>query len=139
MSVNRTMNFNPTLGILRKFKVSENVYSCLFNLRFAKMETATELVLLNAIEARKDVIVSKQNTKEMRIAKKKAWKEIHEIVFVETGQVYSEGKLAKKWSNIQIRVKDTLRDGKQTGGGPRRSYRRLMSYVFVYSVKTTRS
>ena len=77
-----------------------------------------ELVLLNAIEARKDVIVSKQNTKEMRGPKKKAWKEIQEVILVETGQEYSEGKLAKKWSNIQIWVKDTLRDGKQTGWGP---------------------
>ena len=60
------------------------------------METATGLVLLNAIDVSKDVIVSKQNTRGMRGAKKKAWKEIQEVVLVETGQEYSEGKLAKK-------------------------------------------
>ena len=38
------------------------------------METATELVLLNAIEARTVVIVSMQNTKEMREARKKRGK-----------------------------------------------------------------
>ena len=43
------------------------------------------------------------------------------LFLVETGQEYSEGNLTKKWSNIQIRVKDTLRDGKQTGGAIRRS------------------
>ena len=76
------------------------------------MDTTTEIILLKAIESKKEVIISKRNTKETLKAKKKAWKEIQETVYVETGKQYTDVQLVKHWSNIQMRIKDVLRDGK---------------------------
>ena len=70
------------------------------------------------IEEKKDIIQSKQNTKEVRKQKEEAWKWIKEELLIVYGKEFTVLQLVKRWSNIQNRVKDKIRDGKGTGGGP---------------------
>ena len=85
------------------------------------MDILTEIAFLRAIESKKDIIVSKHNTKEMREEKKKAWEDIKAILFTESGWRFTEAQPMKKWSDIQTRVNDNLKQGKITGGGPAKS------------------
>ena len=69
------------------------------------MDNLAEIAFLGAIVSKKDIIVSKHNTKEMREEKKKAWED-KAILFTEPGRRFTEAQFMKKWSNIQTRVKD---------------------------------
>ena len=53
----------------------------------------------------------------MRKPKEEAWKWIKEELLIVYGKEFTVLQLVKRWSNIQSRVKDKIRDGKGTGGG----------------------
>ena len=82
------------------------------------MDSATEATLLKLIEERRGVVVSKENTKEMRQARTNAWENIKYCFLIETGLDVTVQQLQKKWNNIQNRVKERIRDTRRTGGGP---------------------
>ena len=71
--------------------------------KFYTMDNLTEIAFLRAIESKKDIIVSKHNTKEMREEKKKVLEDIKSILFTVTDWRFTEAQLMKRWSNIQTR------------------------------------
>ena len=71
---------------------------------------------LSLIEDNK-VVLSKENTSEMKKAKKRAWCDI-EHGLKEKDIIMSIEKLKKKWMNMKTRVLEKMRKRQATGGGP---------------------
>ena len=68
------------------------------------MDVLCEISFLKAIESKKDVLMSKQMTKEARDLKKKVWEEVKHVLLIETGKEFTEAELLKKWSNITLDI-----------------------------------
>ena len=83
----------------------------------ASMDNMCETTFLLEIERRKASISSKNNSKTGRDKKTEAWAEIREALLVKHGKEFDERQLLKKWSNLQERVKNKLRQRNMTGGG----------------------
>lgn len=81
------------------------------------MDSPTEQVFLLEIEKRKSTISDKNNSKKARDRKLAAWKAIRDALHVNCGKEFDVGQLSKKWSNLQERLKNKLRQRNQTGGG----------------------
>ena len=77
----------------------------------------TETTFLLEIEKRKSLISSKNNSRKARDQKKVAWTDIKSALLLKCGKDFDKEQLQKKWSNLQERVKNKLRQHNQTGGG----------------------
>ena len=82
------------------------------------MDAITETAFLEILEKKKEVITSKDNTLSGRTKRAEAWVWVGERVAVNTGKSFTVEQLQKKWNNLQNRLKDRLKDSKNTGGGP---------------------
>ena len=81
------------------------------------MDQNAETTLLLEIEKRKSLISSKNNSRKARDQKNAAWTEIKSALLLKCGKDFDRDQLQKKWSNLQERVKNKLRQRNQTGGG----------------------
>lgn len=64
------------------------------------------------------VVTTKGNTKELKAARKRAWKEISDAFLEKKGIIITEAQLAKKLVNFKSKVFEKVRGNSGTGGGP---------------------
>lgn len=81
------------------------------------MDQQAETTLLLEIEKRKSLIYTKNNSRKARDQKFEAWNEIKSALHIKCGKDFDKEQLQKKWSNLQERVKNKLRQRNMTGGG----------------------
>lgn len=81
------------------------------------MDQQAETTLLLEIEKRKSVISGKNNSRKSRDQKFAAWDDIKSALNIKCGKDFDREQLQKKWSNLQERVKNKLRQRNMTGGG----------------------
>ena len=81
------------------------------------MDSATETLFLLEVEKHKRILSSKDNSKKSRDKKRTAWIEVKAALLVKSGKEFEESQLTKKWSNLQERLKNKLKQRNMTGGG----------------------
>ena len=81
------------------------------------MDQATEMLYLQEILKRKEIIASKCRNKILDGQKAEAWNEIKTELFIQSGKTFEVNYLQNKWINIQDRLKKKLSNGRETGRG----------------------
>lgn len=79
------------------------------------MDQATEMLYLQEILKRKEIIASKCRNKNLDGQKAEAWNEIKTELFIQSGKTFEVNYLQNKWINIQDRLKRKLSNRRETG------------------------